>query len=510
MRSILIMKSIHINATSMNDVDVAIFFTHADSSLINTNPYIERRYPFIEVLAQKRRFKGALLDTLVLPFFSQNDSVCHSIIVGMGKMNDHNIIRIEDYRRAVGKAIRTAVSLHSATVEIHLPHPALFNVTQDYLVEQTTIIIQMAQYHFDDFITQQDRKETPIASINLCISDSGQNQDTLQKSLDKGVIIAQAVNTARHWIDSPPIHLTPSYLAQKARDIAAAGDLDITVLQEAEIIKMGMGGLAAVSAGSEQDCQLVIMEYRTVQENAPTLAFVGKGITFDSGGLSLKPAQSMETMKEDMSGAAAVIATMQVIAQLKPLVNIIALAPLSENLPSGKATKPGDIIRFYNGKTAEVKNTDAEGRLILADALSYAVKHYNPDAIIDLATLTGACAYALGPFYSGLMSEHDNLVEKIEQAAKIAGECVWRLPMGDDYKKAIKSDVSDMSNIGDGRIKAGAITAAHFLQNFVGQTPWAHLDIAGTAFDVPNISYYRSGATGVGVRMLVELALNWK
>jgi leucyl aminopeptidase len=210
-----------------------------------------------------------------------------------------------------------------------------------------------------------------------------------------------------------------------------------------------------------------------------------------------------------MSGAAAVINTMEVIAQLKPKVNVIALAPLSENLPSGKATKPGDIIQFYNGKTAEIKNTDAEGRLILADALSYAVKHYKPDAMVDIATLTGACAYALGPYFTGLMSQHDDLVAKIEAAAKKSGDYVWRLPMTNDYKKAIKSDVADICNIGDNRIKAGAITAAHFLQHFVSDVPWAHLDIAGTAFDVPNVPYFRSGATGAGVRLLIELVMSW-
>lgn len=272
---------------------------------------------------------------------------------------------------------------------------------------------------------------------------------------------------------------------------------------------MGMGGLAAVSAGSEVDCRFVILEYKTEQKDAPTLAFVGKGITFDSGGLSLKPAASMETMKEDMSGAAAVIGAMEVLAQRKPAVNIVAITPLSENMPSGKATKPGDIIKFYNGKTAEVRNTDAEGRLILADALSYAVKHYKPDAMIDLATLTGACAYALGPFFSGMMTQYDHMAHKVEHAGKLSGDRVWRLPFDNDYKKAIRSDVADICNIGNSKYRAGAITAGFFLQNFVENTPWVHLDIAGVAFDVPDISYYSTGATGYGVRLLVELAMNW-
>jgi Leucyl aminopeptidase len=271
-----------------------------------------------------------------------------------------------------------------------------------------------------------------------------------------------------------------------------------------------MGGLAAVGRGSDQDCQMVILEYKAKRKNAPTIAFVGKGITFDSGGLSIKPALNMETMKDDMSGAAAVITTMEVLAHLKPDVNVVALAPLAENLPSGKATMPGDIVTFYNGKTAEVRNTDAEGRLVLADALSYAVKHYKPDAIIDIATLTGACAYALGPFFTGLMSQHDTLVKDIEISAQRSGDRVWRLPLHDDYQIAIRSDISDMCNIGAPKYMAGAITAAHFLKHFVGQTPWAHLDIAGTAFNVPDLPYYKQGATGVGVRLLVDLAMHWK
>jgi leucyl aminopeptidase len=283
---------------------------------------------------------------------------------------------------------------------------------------------------------------------------------------------------------------------------------------------MGMGGLAAVSRGSEIDCALIILEYKAQSPHAsysaeatkdrPTLCFVGKGITFDSGGLSLKPADSMETMKEDMSGAAAVICAIDALAQLKPDINIIAIAPTSENLPSGKATKPGDIVTFYNGKTAEIKNTDAEGRLILADALSYAVKHYKPDIIVDLATLTGACSRALGPVYSGLFSEHESLIKKLHEAGNISGDRLWQLPMGDDYKKAITSTVADICNIGSKQIMAGASTAAHFLQHFVDDTVWAHIDIAGTAFDVPNISYYRPGGTGVGVRLLVALAMNWQ
>lgn len=504
------MSSFQISTAGIHDqrVDVRIIFIQQKDDIAPQLHDIADSYPNIELLAKKRQFTGSLGDTLILPLASDRDSLCYYMLVGLGKLAGSSTTIFEHYRRAVAKSVRAAVGLRATSVAIQVPSIRLFlDSSVEYLVQETVIICSMAQYHFDDFITQQDRKETVIQATTICVEQADQN--AAQQGLTRGQMLADAVNAARRWIDAPPIHATPSYLSGKAQEIGRKHHLKTTIFGEQEIIKMGMGGLAGVSAGSEVDCQLVVMEYHTDKKDAPTLAFVGKGITFDSGGLSLKPAQSMESMKDDMSGAAAVISAMEVIAQLKPDVNVIALAPLSENLPSGKATKPGDIIKFYNGKTAEVKNTDAEGRLILADALSYAIKHYKLDAIIDLATLTGACAYALGPFYSGLMSQHDDLVEKIQKASDIAGEYVWRLPMTDDYKRAIKSDVADICNIGDGRIKAGAITAAHFLQHFVGDVPWAHLDIAGTAFDVPNIPYFRSGATGVGVRMLVALACNW-
>jgi len=215
-------------------------------------------------------------------------------------------------------------------------------------------------------------------------------------------------------------------------------------------------------------------------------------------------------MKEDMSGAAAVIAAMDALGYLKPDVNIICVAPLAENLPSGKATMPGDIITFYNGKTAEVKNTDAEGRLVLADALAYVEKQYKPDAIVDLATLTGACQYALGPFFCGMMSKSGELIGKIEKASVLSGDRVWNLPFHDDYKPAIKSTVADIANTGSKKYMAGTVTAGFFLSNFVEHTPWLHLDIAGTAFNVPDIPYFRDGATGFGVRLLIEFACAYK
>ncbi len=469
--------------------------------------FAQTMYPDLQQYLTANQFTGKRLETCVLSFMHKNKLV-HAIFVGLGSADAKKKLDIEYYRRALGVLYKRVIGLKRESAVLALPAATLFGITPEYLAKQTVIIINMAAYHFDDYITDKERKETEV--FDLTVVTDEKNKKEVIEGAKAGEIIVYATNLARHWVDLPPTHLTPDFLLGKAKALGKEHGLKVTSFDEKQITAMGMGGLAGVSRGSDLDCHLVIMEYKTKKKNAPTIAFVGKGITFDSGGLSLKPASAMETMKEDMSGAAAVICAMSAIAQLKPDVNVIGVAPISENLPSGKATKPGDIVRFYNGKTAEVKNTDAEGRLILADALSYAVKHYKPDAMVDLATLTGACAYALGPFYSGLMSEHEDLVDRLREASTLSGERIWRLPMHDDYKPAIKSPVADLCNSGSNRYRAGAITAAHFLQNFVDDVPWAHLDIAGTAFDVPDISYYRSGATGVGVRLLVELAMNWK
>lgn len=462
--------------------------------------------PSLHAMMKHQDFSGQAGKIIALPV-EYAHKILTIFLIGLGKKEDKKI-SIESFRRALGLFIKSMQAKKIDACSVYLPSASLFGVSVHYLAKQSAIISSMAAYRFDEYITDQSRKVNQNISLEFLVRPAEKKE--MQQSIDEGTLIAQSVNMVRHWVDLPPVVLTPTELAQKAKAIAKKYTLGITVFDEATIKKMGMGGLAAVSAGSEQDCKFVILDYKTAKKNAPTIAFVGKGITFDSGGLSLKPAKHMETMKEDMAGAAAVIGAMQVIAQLKPKVNVIGITPLSENLPSDKATKPGDIVTFYNGKTAEIKNTDAEGRLILADALSYAVKHYKPDALIDIATLTGACSYALGPFFTGMFSKHEDLMKQVEQASELSGDRVWRLPFDDDYKKAIISDVADICNIGKESYMAGATTAAFFLSNFVNDVPWVHLDIAGTAFNVPDISYYSPGATGAGVRLLVELALAWK
>ncbi len=486
-------------------VDCYAYIVEKDSDLTHISNVLKNVSPDFLAIIQQRKFVGNLQEVVTVPIVIDG-RVAFAVVVGIGK-ESKSVSPIERYRRALGQLIKE-VSAHKGTsVALQVLAKLGIGASPFYMAEQTTITLQMAEYHFDDYLTDKKSKENKLTEIILVADE--QYEKEAERGIKEGNIIAKAVNQARHWVDMPPSNLTPQHLVEEAQKVAKRNGLKFTAFHEQEIIKMGMGGLAGVSRGSDIDCALIILEYKAPSKDAPTLCFVGKGITFDSGGLSLKPADYMETMKEDMSGAAAVICAIDALAQLKPDLNIIAIAPTSENLPSGHATKPGDIVTFYNGKTAEIKNTDAEGRLILADALSYAVKHYKPDIIIDLATLTGACSRALGPFYSGLFSEHPELVERVRKAADLSGELVWQLPMGDDYKKAINSTIADICNIGSKQIPAGASTAAQFLQYFVDDVAWAHLDIAGTAFDVPNISYYRPGGTGVGVRLLVELAMNW-
>jgi leucyl aminopeptidase len=302
---------------------------------------------------------------------------------------------------------------------------------------------------------------------------------------------------------------TPTSFAEFGSKLAKTYGFTCKVLSKAEMLSLKMGGILGVNSGSAQPPKMVILEYKTAPRN-PTLLLVGKGLTFDSGGISLKPPKGMEEMKFDMCGGAAVLGAMQAVGEEKPKgINIIGIVPATENLPGPTALKPGDIITIYGGKTVEVVNTDAEGRLILADALAYGIKQYNPQAVIDLATLTGAVVIGLGHHKTGLLSNNDDLAQKVMAAGDRSGEPLWRLPLGPEYSKQIKSKVADIKNVGNRA--AGTITAAAFLQEFVGETAWVHLDIAGTAYNFTEKSYVPDkGPSGTGVRTLLELIRNWK
>jgi leucyl aminopeptidase len=311
---------------------------------------------------------------------------------------------------------------------------------------------------------------------------------------------------ARDLVNEPASTMTPRILARVATEIASSEGLDLTVWHEAEITRERLGGLIGVAAGSVEPARFIRLVYDPPGATA-SIALVGKGITFDSGGLSIKNAEGMETMKTDMSGAAAVLATMWALPALGPKVKVIGLVPATENMPGGGATKPGDVLKIRNGKTVEVLNTDAEGRLVLADALSLAVEA-DVDAIVDLATLTGACIVALGKKMAGLMGNHVGWIDDVHAASERSGEPTWPLPLFEDYRRLIESDVADVKNISGGRY-GGALTAGLFLKEFVGDVPWAHLDIAGPARSDEEEGYLHRGGTGFGVRLLVELISNF-
>jgi leucyl aminopeptidase len=328
----------------------------------------------------------------------------------------------------------------------------------------------------------------------------------IERGVEVGTTMGEAVNLARKLGYEPGNTMTPSELAHQAEQVAAEEGLGASVLGEDEIEELGMGALLAVSRGSDEPARFIILNYEPEAGAAGSdlIALIGKGITFDSGGISIKPAAAMEEMKYDMGGGAAVIGAMRAIARLKPSLRVIGLVPASENLPSGRAVKPGDIVRSLSGKTIEVINTDAEGRLILADAITYAINQ-GATHIVDAATLTGACVIALGEVRAAVIGSDQQLIDDLLEVGEQCGERLWQLPLDNEYEEMIRSDIADIKNVGNRT--AGAITGAMFLKSFAGSVPWAHLDIAGTAWLEQAKPYMAKGATGFGVRLMADFVL---
>lgn len=348
-----------------------------------------------------------------------------------------------------------------------------------------------------------DKEERQLEKV-VVVSDAP-DADAVAVGAERGRIIGESVNFTRDLANEPGAYMTPTIMAQRARAIAGEFGLSVDVLDEERMKQEGMGSLLSVSNGSEEPAQLIILKYTPENSSASSdrlLAFVGKGVTFDSGGISLKPGENMELMKYDMTGGATVIGVMRAIAQLKPSIPVLGVAPCTENLPSGKATKPGDVVRAMTGKTIEVINTDAEGRLILADAIAYA-KKLGATRLVDLATLTGAVSIALGDVNAAVLGTDQDLIDEVIAAGKEVGEKFWQLPLDKEYSRQIKSDIADIKNVG-GR-KAGTITAAAFLKEFADGLEWAHLDIAGTAWGDDAKPYRSKGPTGIAVRTLIKM-----
>jgi leucyl aminopeptidase len=369
-------------------------------------------------------------------------------------------------------------------------------------IAQTVVVgATMGLFEPDKYRTK-DKEKREIDAVTVVAE--GADEKALGRGAERGRIIGESINFTRDLANEPGAFMTPTIMADRAKQVAKEFGLSVDILDQRQMEKLGMGSLLGVARGSDEPPKLIVLKYqpsRSRSSKGELLALVGKGITFDSGGISLKPGENMELMKYDMTGAATVIGTMRAIAQLKPSVPVLGVAPCSENLPSGKATKPGDVLKAMTGKTIEVINTDAEGRLVLADAIAYA-KKLGATKIIDMATLTGAVSIALGDVHTAILGTDQELIDQFIAAGKEVGERFWQLPLDDDYTKQIRSDIADIKNVG-GK-KAGTITAAAFLKEFAEDTPWAHLDIAGTAWGDPATPYRSKGPTGVAVRTLIE------
>jgi leucyl aminopeptidase len=418
------------------------------------------------------------------------------IVVGLGKQET---ISVRSLQRASATAIR-----HAQKTGAHQIALTPWSDTHIDNTQATQALVEgvvLGQYTFRKYqSSQQDQ-----AITQLRILTEGTDKAKIEQAIHKGQVLAEATNLARDLINEPPNVITPSELANRAAAMAKQAGLECEIFDEEKIAELQMGGLLGVTRGSEEPPKFIILRYRGAPQSTDKgLALVGKGITFDSGGISIKPAAGMDEMKGDMGGAAAVIGAMQAIAGLKPTLNVTALIPTCENMPSGTAYHPGDILRIMNGKTIEIINTDAEGRIVLADALSYASKE-GLSPIIDLATLTGGIVIALGYTMTGLFSNDELLTDEILAAGRAAGEKYWPLPLDEEYGEQIKSDIADIKQTG-GRA-ASSVTAAKILENFVGDAKWAHLDIAGTSYNDSKKPYQEKGATGVGVRTLAELAV---
>jgi len=417
------------------------------------------------------------------------------LLVGVGDNAEYSVAQAS---QMAGTAVRSLRSKNVKSIAVVTRVTGRERETAAAAVEGAFI----ALFEPDKYRTV-DKEEKTIDRLVVVIE--GADQSVLDKGILSGKIIGESVNFTRDLANEPGAYMTPTDMAERARDVANEFDLSIDVLDEARMEQEGMGSLLSVSHGSEQPAKLIVLKYTPPgfkEDNKELLAFVGKGVTFDSGGISLKPGENMELMKYDMTGGATVIGAMRAIAQLKPPIPVLGIAPCTENLPSGKATKPGDVVRAMTGKTIEVINTDAEGRLILADALAYA-KKLGATRIIDMATLTGAVSIALGDVNAAVLGTDQNLIDEIIAAGREVGEKFWQLPLDKEYSKQIKSDIADIKNVG-GR-KAGTITAAAFLKEFAEGVAWAHLDIAGTAWGDEAKPYRSKGPTGIALRTLIKI-----
>jgi leucyl aminopeptidase len=445
-------------------------------------------------LLRENRFRGKVGEGFTVPTFGRA-APGSILVIGVGKRAEASPDRL---RRAAGKVARKVSGFRRVTTTL----AQIARDSADEAVQATVEGLLLGAYRFDRYKERPPDEDGAIPrweTVTL-LGTARQDARAVKRAIERGEIVAEATAWARDLVNIPAIDATPDFLAREARKMAREVGLECKVLGKAELEKGGFGGILGVGRGSENPPRLIELRYRGGGGSTP-VGLTGKGVTFDSGGLSIKDAQQMEWMKADMAGAATMLAAMRAVARLKPKVNVIAAIPSAENLPGGSAIRPGDVLRHRGGKTSEVLNTDAEGRLILADALSYLAER-KPRAIVDAATLTGACMIALGTEIWGVMGNDRRVIRDLLDAGESVGEPGWELPLWQAYRKQIDSTVADVKNIGNRY--GGAITAALFLKEFVGDIPWAPMDIAGTAFAENAGDYWPKGATGNPVRTLIR------
>jgi len=405
----------------------------------------------------------------------------------------------KQFRRCIGTAIEMLARTGATDAELHFTELSVGYRDVEWRVMQTARAAREATYRFEQMKSAPAKDASALRRIVLAVTKSDEKRAA--RGLAQGLALAHGISLARDLGNLPGNICTPAYLAEQARKLAKHYRMKVQVLEQADMEKLGMNTLLSVAAGSSQPPKLIVLEYRAGAKNQKPVVLVGKGVTFDTGGISLKPAPEMDEMKYDMSGAGSVLGTLKAVAEMKLPVNVVGIIPATENMPGGRATKPGDIVTSMSGQTVEILNTDAEGRLILCDALTYA-ERFDPAAVIDIATLTGACVIALGHVVSGLFANDDPLAREVLTAGDHAGDGAWHLPLHDEYQDQLRSNFADFANVG-GR-PAGAVTAACFLSRFTKQYKWAHLDVAGTAWK----SGKEKGSTGRPVPLLTQFLVN--
>ncbi|MFA6542519.1 MAG: leucyl aminopeptidase [Bacteroidota bacterium] len=448
-----------------------------------------------------RDFSGKEGEMLLL--YGEEKSSPRYLFVGAGASGSFSI---EKLRRASAAIAKKCNSLHLQSAAILFPElETMLSATTADIAAAITEGCLLSLYKFDKYFTVEKKK--PAFKEIIIVTAKKNMEKDIRSGITKAAALCAGTIHARDLTNAPSNEIYPDTLAKNIRKTGRALNFSVQVYDKKKIRSLGLGGVIGVSKGSTNDPRFILLEYGKQFKKSGTIALVGKGVTFDTGGISIKPAAGMAEMKMDMGGAAAVVGTFHSVAALGLRKHLIGVIPAVENMPSGSAIKPGDVIIHYNGKTSEVDNTDAEGRLILADALSY-VSRYSPDVVIDLATLTGACVVALGHHATGMMGNDQPTMDALIIAGNNTYERVWQLPLFEEYEKQIKSDIADVKNVG-GRW-AGAITAGLFLKKFIGTYKWVHLDIAGTAMLEEHQEYIPRGGSGVGVRLLTDFIANWK